>query len=221
MINRILICHLGLIPKSRPEVSRYRNTSHTGGFHTQLLSSNTVNKVGVTSNENLKFACQKQLAGFGPFSFIVLVKQHCQYLINGPFLRRSCWQELCPRTKAKMNFFCRRKVSPDTTLALAPCSSENKRGCAGSGGRPEAALPQLSLQAVRSFWHQPYFTSTIIYCRQYPADGDCLFLLFFLAFLQAGGAGSDRQTACSGGERQICLHLIVPRGATSKKTLKI
>lgn len=101
------------------------------------------------------------------------------------FLRRSRWQELCPRTKAKMNFFCRRKVSPDATLALAPCSSKNKGGCAGSGGRPEAALPQLSLQAVRSFWHQPYFTSTIIYCRQYPADGDCLFLLFFLAFLQA------------------------------------
>lgn len=59
--------------------------SHAGGFHTQLLSSNTLNKAGVTSNENLRFACQKQLSGFGPFSFIVLVKQHCQYLINGPF----------------------------------------------------------------------------------------------------------------------------------------
>lgn len=98
---------------------------------------------------------------------------------------------------------------------------QKQRSCAGSGGQPEAALPQLSLQAVRSFWHQPYFTSTIIYCRQYPADGDCLFLLFFLAFLQAGSAGSDRQTACRSGERQICLHLIDPRRATSKKKLKI
>lgn len=112
-------------------------------------------------------------------------------------LRRSCWQEFLPEDESK------RWTSPapaQVHLTQPPVSlhAKTKEAALEPGAQPEAALPQLSLQAVRSFWHQPYFTSTIIYCRHYSADGDCgfyLLLFFFRVFLQAGRAGSDRQTA--------------------------
>lgn len=63
---------------------------------------------------------------FWPFFFYCSHETTLPVSNQWAFLTWSCWQEFYPRTKAKMNFFCRRKVSPDTTLALASRSGKNK-----------------------------------------------------------------------------------------------